>query len=310
MNSKIKLSIIIPVYNSSICLKELVDRCLKVLNEKFSNESEIIIIDDYSEDKSWETILELKSIQPDIIKAIRLSKNYGQHNATLCGLFHSKNPYIITIDDDLEFKPEDIVYLVNEMIASNSDLVYGVDNLKKYNVFTKSFISLYKKVAGLVHGKNYIYGSSFRLIKHELAIQLLNHASRFSFIDEFISWHTSKISSVPINCDVSKRGKSRYSFFSLVKIFLGLIFISSNIPLRVVKFIGISLSSINFIIGFWIIVKKLFMNITVSGYTSIIVSVLFSSGIIILILAIIAEYISNLLSIAYKQPAFKESEIR
>jgi glycosyltransferase involved in cell wall biosynthesis len=311
MNLKnIKISIVVPVYNGSGSLKELTERCILVVNSHFNNESEIILVDDYSKDNSWQTVLEIKSNYPEIIKAIRLTRNFGQHNATLCGFHHSKNQYIITIDDDLEFKPEDIVLLVEEMMKSNSDMVYGVDNLKKYNIVTKSFVSLYKKVAGLVHGKNYVPGSSFRLLKRELALDVLTNASHFSFIDEFVSWHTTRISSVSINCEISKRGKSRYSFLSLIKIFLGLIFISSTIPLKVVKFIGVTLASINFIIGIWIIIKKMFMNITVSGYASIIVSVLFSSGIIILILAIIAEYISNLLSIAYKQPAFKESEIK
>lgn len=306
MKTDTKISVIVPVYNSYISIQELSNRLFNTIHGNFHCDSEIIIVDDFSTDDSWIKITEIKKQYPSLIKAIKLSKNFGQHNATLCGIKHAKNNYIITIDDDLEFQPEDIVKLFHKQQEGDFDVVYGVDNQKKYNIFLNFFYKFYKRIACLVYGKNYVVGSSFRLIKYELAKKILIHSRNFSFIDEFIIWYTANLSSIAVNSSISKRGKSRYTISKLFNTLIGLVLISSTLPLKLIKVLGLLLTLVNFIIGLYIIYQRIKYEILVDGYTSIIVSILFTSGIIIFILSIIAEYISKLLKISYNQPAYNE----
>lgn len=303
------ISVIVPVYNGQSSIQELIERLMTVLNNHFDENSELIIVDDNSKDNSWDLIKQQKIKYQGNIIAVRLTRNYGQHNATLCGISHAKNDFVCTIDDDLEFNPEDIQKLLQKQQENNADLVYGIDPKKNKGVLIQVLGTLYRFVVRLLLGKEYLIGSSFRLMKKHLAKDILVHARHFSFIDEFLLWQTSNISTVIIKCEKSKRKKSRYSIFSLFSMVVGLAFISSTLPLRFIKFIGGLLAIFNFIYGVYMIYQRIVFNITVDGYTSILVSVLFSTGIIIFTLGVLAEYISNILKISYNQPVFKEAEI-
>ncbi|MFN3918441.1 MAG: glycosyltransferase family 2 protein [Flavobacteriales bacterium] len=303
-----KYSIVVPVFNAEKCLDELVERVVKTVNS-ITSEYEIILVDDYSEDNSWEIIKKHKKKFPEIIKGIRLSKNFGQHNATFCGIKHASGEFIITLDDDLEYDPEDIKQLIDAQKNSEAQLVYGESTKKKNSWIRTFFTLLYKLFSRSIHGKNKGRGSSFRLMKSSLAKSLLNNIGSFSFIDEFCQWHTNNIAFVSITSYDSKRGKSRYSLFKLSLITSEVILFSSVFPLRIITGFGFLIALVNFLLGLFFIVKRLFFNIEVEGYTSLIVAVLFSTGLIILSLGVIAEYISKILKSQHHKPAFFEEKI-
>lgn len=302
------ISVIVPVYNGSKCLIELFERTQKTMIE-MKKSFQVIFVDDFSSDNSWNVIQELKKTYTDNVVGIKLAKNFGQHNATLCGIEHSIGDYIVTIDDDLEFSPEDIALLIAKEIDTKDELIYGVDLNKKQSTTRKLFSKLYKSAAKIVEGNDKCTGSSFRLIKKSLAKSILQHQRIFSFIDEFLIWHTAKISIVNVTCKDSMRGKSRYSFWGLISMTKELILFNSIAPLRIVTTIGSLMIFTNLFFGLIILYRKLILSIHVEGYTSLIIAILFSSGVIIFSLGIIAEYISKLIKMSYGQPAYKEDEV-
>ena len=301
----IQVSVVIPVYNASICLKELVNEVIVTL-ENDNKIFEIILVDDRSKDNSWELIKELKSNHPDFIKGIRLSKNYGQHSATLAGLKSSVGEFVITLDDDFESPVKKIPQLLNHAKENKLDLTYAVYLNKRKGLLRRLMTYVYKKLAKL-EGKNKGLGSSYRLLNRSLVDKITQHNHYFQFIDETCLWYTEKIDYLPMNSEKSRKPKSGYSLFKLVGLTGDVIMYSSNLPLKMVTYFGFLLASINFLVGIFYMLKKIFYN-SQEGYTSTIISILFSTGLIILCLGIIAEYLSKVFRNSQGIPAFNEDE--
>lgn len=306
LDTKKDYTVIVPVHNSEEVLVELFQRIFDTLIN-FSQNFEVIFVDDYSKDNSWKVIKSLKEKYPQKVKGIRLSKNYGQHNATLCGIKHANANVVITIDDDLEFYPEDISLLIDRYSTNQSDVVYGVDEQKKMNRWRSLLTRVFRKMQAVAHKGN-IKGSSFRLIKGDVAVAITKNAREFSFIDEFLGWHTSAIAIVTIKTSES-RVKSRYKIKGLMGMTKNLIFLSSTVPLRLVTSFGFLMMALNFIAGVIVIYRRLVLTIDVKGFTSIVVAILFSSGAIIFCIGVVAEYIGKILKMSYNKPAFFESEV-
>jgi len=296
------ISVVVPVFNAAITIEKLTTRLIAVL-ELTGKSFEIIFVDDASHDKSWQEICQQKNKFP-AVKGIRLGRNFGQHNATLCGITRATGKFIITIDDDLEIAPEDIPLLIKKQEETDADLVYGSFTNRGKKPIRYVLTGFYKLLSRLVEGKGRGKGSSFRLITRQLADLLITHTYEFVFIDEVCLWHTENLAFVPIKKYPAQGGKSRYSLFNLSLISGELMIFSSVFLLRIVTYAGVSLTFINFLLGLYFIIRKIFFSIDVEGYTSLIVSILFSSGLILLLLGIIAQYLSKILMSQYRKPSF------
>lgn len=301
----IEYSIVVPVYNAENSIQELAHQIEQFFGTKHTYE--IIFIDDYSKDDSWQKILAVKAINPNI-SAIRLSKNFGQHGATLCGFKYAKGTFAITLDDDLEVQPQEIEKLITCQKHSKADVVYGIYKKGNNSFIRKVLTSCYKTVAK-IEGKNKGKGSSFRLIKKDIYQKLAANHSHFVFIDELILWYTSNVSFENTVFNPNFISKKRYKTGGLIKITSNLILFSSSFPLKIVTYLGVFLASGNFLIGLYFIIKKLFFKLDSPGFAAIIVSVLFSTGIIIFSIGIIAQYIRHVLMSVNNVPSFNESEI-
>lgn len=307
MNKKITYSIIVPIYNAQVCIELLASKLIASLDNMAST-YEVIFVDDASSDNSWEICKQLKALYPDKIKAILLSRNFGQHNATLCGISHAKGNYILTIDDDLEFDPAQIPLLVEKMASGNYQIVYGIGKDSK-SILRKVLTFIVKKTVQLVNGKQSAKGSSFRLIKGELATKILQQTQCFTMIDEFLTWYTKRIGYVQVQRSKSAKQTSSYSIWALSKSVIETILFSSSIPLNLLKNLGFLMIFFNVIWALFILYRKVFHSISVEGYTSLIIAILFSTGFIILGLTIIAEYLRKAILVAYKKPSFNEDEV-
>jgi glycosyltransferase involved in cell wall biosynthesis len=127
-------SVIIPVYNSQNTLKALIEGIINTFDE-MGRSFEIIAVEDGSTDNSWDTLESLKKEYPENLSIIRLTKNYGQHNATLCGFEYASGDLIITIDDDLQVNPSEIKKLCSKYKESEADLIYGFYRKKHHSPF-------------------------------------------------------------------------------------------------------------------------------------------------------------------------------
>ena len=298
----IQYSFVIPTFNNSRDLPSICEDIALVFQD-FSHE--IILVDDGSTDNTWETIHSL-SQNDKTITALRLSMNFGQHPATLCGIQFSKGQHVITLDDDKEIHPSEAMKMIEQQKISGAAVVYGTfPSLDSFLV--RSLKTLYRIVSRL-NGKNRGQGSSFRLIDGELARKIVSGNHQFSFIDELILWYTNTIEFVPINRSENQSTISRYKLPGLILTTINIMLFSSAIPLRLVTFFGFLLALINFIFGGIILFKKYVGKIEVDGYTSLIVSVLFSTGMIITCIGIIAMYLRHLLLKTNQKPLFNVAE--
>ena len=292
MSSQINISIVIPVYNSEKILPELVNRIAETLKSN-NTTFEFILVDDASTDKSWTTIENLKQIYAEKLTGIRLGRNYGQHNATLCGMRSAVGEFILTIDDDLQHMPEEIIHLINCQKKEQADLVYGVFKKRSISLLKQLFRLPVYYIAKWTSGIE-PKGSSFRLIKNSLAVKMSSHESNEIFIEELARWYTNAISFTEVSHEKSKKAKSGYSILKLFSLSWDLTLYSSDIPLRILAAIGYLFALVAGLIGLIFIIKKLVFAHTLPGFTSLIVAISFSSGLIIYTLAFIALYLGKI----------------
>lgn len=297
-----KYSLVVPVYNNSKGISDLYD----AISSFFKTELvEFIFVDDFSQDTSWEELKKIRA-KDQRCKIIRLSKNFGQHAATLCGFEASKGEFVLTLDDDLEVLPAEFQKLISKQEATNSKVVYG-EYQQKESAFKQLLKSIYKhasKLEGVKKGR----GSSFRLIDGEIARKLAESHKQFVFIDEFLLWYTHEIEFVAVTNNPSALRKSRYKTKGLIKTTANVIMYSTAIPLKAVTFTGFTLAAINFLIGIFFLHKFLIDKIEIKGYTSLIVSVLFSTGLIIFCIGVIAQYMRAILVNLNNAPTYHISD--
>lgn len=303
--SSVNYSVVVPVYGSANCLERLNESIRDFFEGKYSYE--IIYVNDCSMDESWDILKKLKQNNKEIT-IINFNKNFGQHAATMCGFKYAKGDYVITIDDDLEAHPRDIEKLIQSQTKTNSDLVYGEYPKLNQSFLRRTLTSLYKflsKVEGKEKGK----GSSFRLLKGTLAKKLSDNHKHFVFIDELCLWYTSKIDFIDIEPNKDYIHKKRYSMFTLFSMTSNVILFSSTFPLKLVTRLGLSLAVLNFVIGLFYFFKKIMFKSQAQGYTSLIVSIMFSTGLIIFSIGVIAQYLTQVLKATNNSPCYSESEV-
>lgn len=227
----INYSFIIPVFNSVESLPILYNGINELMTE-LNTTFEVLFIDDCGINESWLKLLELKKQFPDNINLIKLTKNFGQNGATLCGIGEAKGEFVITMDDDLQIHPREIKKLIDYYNLHQSDVIYGVYKANKDAVIRNFGSKLIKKVFTRSEGGSNI-GSSIRLIKSNIADYLRNHSQDHLFINQVISWYTFDTKFVEILRDERFEGKSGYSLYKLFSIAFRLIFLYTTIPLKI-----------------------------------------------------------------------------
>ena len=307
MKKEILYSLIIPVYNSDSNLFFLHKEIISAFDNEINYE--IIYIDDFSNDDSWKILNEIKEqFLSHNIKIIRLSKNFGQHSATLCGFANSNGDIILTMDDDLEIKPSEFFKLIKNYEQTNNDLVYAVFN--KNNSKIRKILSETYKLTSKIEGKDKGKGSSYRLIKKTITDKLVKNHKSFVFIDELCLWYTSRISFVNVELNPYAFDRKRYSIAKLISMAFYVITFSTIKPLKLITRFGFILALLNFILGSFFLIKKLFFKVEAEGFSSLIVSILFSTGVIILCLGIIAQYIGQAIRGINNFPVYHIDEIK
>ena len=233
-------SIVIPVYGSSKVLKTLYKRINNVFVD-ISNNYEIIFIEDCSPDNVWDVILDISSFDKRV-RALKLSKNFGQHNALLCGIREARGNFIITLDDDLQNPPEEIPNLINE-ISKGFDVVYGKPKKEK-RVFYRKIITQFTKFSldyatGSSNSRNI---SSFRIFKNNLRESFSNFNNQTVNIDILLTYSTNKLSFINVDHNARYQDKSGYNLLKLIRHTINILTGLSTAPLHFATFLGIALS--------------------------------------------------------------------
>ncbi|MCC7531262.1 MAG: glycosyltransferase family 2 protein, partial [Candidatus Melainabacteria bacterium] len=187
---RIGISVIVPVYNGAPLIGELVERVRQVL-EQHATEFELILVNDHSADNSWQ-VIEAVAENFSFVTGVNLAKNSGQHNALLCGIRLARYPICVTLDDDLQFIPEEIPQLL-EKLDNGFDLVYGTPQKQKHGLW-RNFASLTTKLAvnALMGSEMARHISPFRAFKTKLRDAFKDAVVDITLVDVLLSWSTSR----------------------------------------------------------------------------------------------------------------------
>jgi polyisoprenyl-phosphate glycosyltransferase len=300
MKKKFKYSIVVPVYNSEESLEELYIRLEKIFR-KLKQSFEIILIDDNSKDNSWKVMNKIYK-KNNNVKIIQLMKNFGQDSALMCGFNHAKGDYIITMDDDLQHPPEEILKLINK-IKEDYDIVFGVYHKKKHAFFRTFVSNLVMKMFAKVVGIKFAV-TSFRIIRKKVITELIKSKNYRININILLSNVTNRIGYVKVKHNKRKHGRTNYTFTMLAKWALNMIFNFTVFPLRLATILGLLFSVFSVLVGVYFLLQYYFNNIIVSGFTSLILSITFFSGIILFIMGIIGEYIGRIFMNLNEKPQY------
>lgn len=303
----IDVSVVIPVYNSESTLAVLVARLIDVLGRS-SETFEIILVDDGSRDKSWQVLKGLRATHASHLVAIQLMRNYGQHNALMCGFRYSRGRYIVTMDDDLQHSPEEIPKLLNAIEAQELDLVYGRYKDKQHSAFRNLGSALVTSFYKLVFSSS-IAVTSFRVIRRELLQSIFSYSLNFTFVDGLLAWNTQRIGEVMIEHHQRSGGRSQYSLGKLAVLALNMFTNFSLLPLQVMSVGGFLVAMSGFGTAFYYLLQYFVIGIPVPGFASIIIAVLVLGGLQMLALGISGEYLGRLHLNVSRKPQYTERHV-
>ncbi|MHC8387627.1 glycosyltransferase family 2 protein [Pseudomonas sp. MDT2-39-1] len=292
---------IVPVYRAQNTIRDLCCRLVKVL-EPMGFPFELIFVEDVGGDQSWAVIQEIARSDSRVY-GIQLSRNFGQHAATICGFSQAKGEWIVTLDDDLEQAPESLPALL-EKAFEGFDLVYGVYRERthsKWRNLTSAFARwMFNKA---IPSLNYSY-TSYRVIRGDVARTLIQFDSPYPFVDGYLSWVTNNYATVEIPHESRPFGESNYTFKKLFTHTVNIFVTFSDIPLRLATWLGFVAFFVG--IGWLLVIFSSFLagRVTVSGYASLMAGVLAFGGIQLLVLGIFGEYLGRINFKSSKKPLY------
>lgn len=296
-----EFSVVIPIYNEEENIPELYQRLTSVMERLGTYE--IIMVDDGSTDRSWEIIKELHN-KDQRVKGISFSRNFGHHIAITAGLDYAKGETIIFIDGDLQDPPEEILKLY-EKFKEGFDLVYGIRKKRRDSLFKKGSSFLFWWMLNKFSNVRMPAGQTMlRMISKRLADVLRNMREFSRFIHGMMAWAGFNVATVEIEHSPRLKGKSKYNLIRLFKLAFNAITSFSIVPLRLATYLGLISSFISILAGLYFIYRKIFFNIPVLGYASIIVAIFLVGGIQLLMLGIFGEYLGRTYQEVQKRPLY------
>lgn len=296
------ISIVSPVYRAEKILPILVSE-INLVMERIGEDYEIILVDDRSPDNSWE-VMKVLSSQNRKIKSIRLSRNFGQHSAIFAGLTKTKGDWVVVMDCDMQDQPKEIAKLYKKALEGY-DIVLGQRENRKDKFLKKLSSKLFYKVFNYLSGGQFNNEiGNFGIYKKKVIGSILNINDYIKFFPLFINWVGFKSISIPIEHSSREEGKSSYSISRLLKLAFNVIISFSDKPLRLFINFGLGISILSFILGIYYLYLAVTHRITQPGFSSLILSIWFLSGIIISCIGIVGVYLGKTFDQTKNRPTF------
>ncbi|MGA8005787.1 MAG: glycosyltransferase [Burkholderiales bacterium] len=300
-------SVVIPVYNAGATLEELIARVGAVFRD-LSRSYEILLVDDGSKDQSW-TIIDRLRREGAPLRAFQFGRNHGQHYALKCGLDHCSGRYAITMDDDLQHPPEEIPKLVRAIEEDEEvDVVCGHYDRKAHPAFRNIGAALLHRIDHAIFRTDQrVFLSAFRVMRRSVVdeIHRVQHAQ--PRIGPIILSITSRIKSVPVHHEPRRHGRSGYTMRKLVRDTLSSIMNYSSLPLQVVSIVGLGASFLSLILAgvyLWVFFSH---GVAVSGFTTLVLLILFTSGGVLFSFGLVGEYLRRIVA---QQLMFSQYHVR
>lgn len=295
------ISVVVPVYRSEETLPPLVAELARVL-PTLAPHHELILVNDGSPDNSWQVVERLAEQFP-FVRGISLMRNYGQHNATLCGIRSARYATTITMDDDLQHAPEDIRALLDKL-DEGYDVVYGVWSERKRSWWRAVFATLTKRAVAWVMGANTVRNmSAFRAIRTQVRRGFDSFDGPDVLVDVLLSWGTSRFAAVAINERDRGAGHSNYSFWKLVKVSLLVLTSYTTAPLRFANLIGLCFTLFG-LVAFAHVLYVYFVAGSIPGFPFLAATILLFGGVQLFALGILGEYLARVFERASGRPPY------
>jgi undecaprenyl-phosphate 4-deoxy-4-formamido-L-arabinose transferase len=296
------VSVVVPVFNSEESLPVLVERVAAVLSEH-ADSFEVVLVNDGSHDASWDVICRLAA-EHVWLRGIDLARNYGQHNALLCGIRAALHETIVTLDDDLQNPPEEIPALLKEL-ESGADVVYGTPGAQQHG-FLRNLASRITKVvlrdAMGVRAASHV--SAFRVLRTSLRDAFTNYQSPFVSIDVLLTWATSRFAAVAVEHQPRRSGTSNYTPSRLVTHAFNMMTGFSTLPLQVASITGFAFTGVGFIVLLYVLITALVAGRSVPGFAFLASAISLFSGVQLFALGIIGEYLARMHFRTMEKPAY------
>jgi dolichol-phosphate mannosyltransferase len=300
------LSVIIPVYNESSLIEELIRRVLVNL-KKITENFEIILVDDGSHDQTWKRINE-ESMLEKRIKALKFSRNFGHHYAITAGLHSSIGEWVVVMDGDLQDRPEVIPELYNKAVEGYDAVFVSRRNRPEstaYKILQKIYYYLLNKMSGMDFDSTQ---ANFSIINRKVVDGFKIFPENARFYGSIIKWLGFSRTYIDADHGTRYNGTPSYTFRKRIDLARDVIIAFSDRPLKFITTFGASMAMISLFFVFGILVRYLFFGFSVEGWTSIVVSIFLCAGIIMFQLGIIGAYIGRIFREVKGRPLYVISE--
>jgi undecaprenyl-phosphate 4-deoxy-4-formamido-L-arabinose transferase len=292
MDFESSISVVIPVYNSEASLPLLMERLEPVVTAH-APAFEVILVNDGSHDHSWDVIHQLAHRYP-WVRGISLMRNYGQHNALLCGIRAARHEVIVTLDDDLQNPPEEIPKLLDKL-AEGYDVVYGAPAEEQHGLW-RDLASRVTKIAlqSAVGAQTARHASAFRAFRSEVRGGFTDFQGPFVSIDVLLTWGASRFTAIPVQHDKRSLGTSQYTLRKLIRHAFNMMTGFSVLPLQIASLIGFAFTVFGFFVLVYVIGGYFVRGGSVPGFPFLASLIAMFSGVQMFALGIIGEYLARM----------------
>ena len=300
------LSVVIPVYNSEPILPNLI-QCLAEVCGKLADPFEVILVNDASVDNSWSAIQSLAKQHP-WLRGINLLRNFGQHNALLCGIRDAQFDRIVTLDDDLQNPPDQIPKLLAKL-DEGYDVVYGTPSERQHGLW-RNLASAITRLAlrSAMDARTARHVSAYRAFRTTIRRGFTDYRSPSVSIDVLLAWGTHRFASVPVDHAPRKTGQSNYNFRKLLAHAANMMTGFSTLPLQFASIIGFLFTLFGMVVLAYVFFTYLIFGRSVPGFAFLASLIALFSGSQMFALGIIGEYLARMHFRTMERPAYVIAE--
>ena len=285
------LSIVIPLFNAALTLPAL---CQEVSALEIAGGLELVLVNDGSRDETESIARKLTRESRIPMTFLSLSRNFGEHNAVLAGLRASTGQYVVTMDDDLQNPPSEVMKLLTTAESEQRDVVYAIYERKEHAWWRNLGSRLTNTIADYVVGKpKKLYLSSFRCMTRLVADEVAKSRTPYPYIDGLIFQITQNAGAVRVRHVGRGQGKSGYTLRKLVRLWMSMLVNFSALPLRLMTIAGIITSALGFLAVIEVLLEHLLKR-NPTGWSSLMAAILLLSGMQLLLLGIMGEYVGRI----------------
>lgn len=293
MSTRADLSFVIPVYNGSRTIGDVVRRIHELYGDL---DLEIVLVNDGSDDDSEQACVALRAAFPTTLTFVQLARNFGEHNAVLAGLNQTTGDYVAVLDDDGQNPPEEVRRMYDVIRSKEHDVVFGRYRVKHHSMLRNLGSRFNDRIATIMLKKpRELYLSSFKIMNRFTVGEIIKYKGAFPYIDGLILRTTSNLGQIDVEHKAAADARSNYTLRKLFLLWLNMFLNFSIRPLRLSALLGTLTAALSGVLLTAIVIDKLYINPHVAvGIPTVLILIVFFAGIQLVILGMIGEYVGRL----------------